>query len=92
MAKVSVWKGVRSFTGYSEYENIYFEGTELGSVRFTGEIDVQYRVFKLANDEGIIIQYIERDGYDCISEIFEYPNIEEAAAVYRFVLKKAGVI
>jgi len=92
MTKISIWKGSRSFTGDNNYEIVTFQGSEIGSVRFTdAESDIQYRIFRDENDN-IIIFFVERVGYDCTAEIFEYPNIEEAAKEYGFVLRKAGVI
>jgi len=92
MAVFTIWSGYRSFTGDNNYESFSFKGEELGSVRFTdADSDVQYRVFRSEEDK-IIIFFVERKGYDCFAEIFEYPTIEEAAKEYRFILKKAGVI
>jgi len=92
MATISIWRGFRSFTGDRNYEVVTFVGSEIGSVRFNinGD-DIQYRVFRDENDN-VIVFFVERRGYECVAEIFEYPTLEEAAKEYRFILKKAGVI
>jgi len=92
MANISIWKGYRSFTGDSNYEVVSFVGSEIGSVRFNIEgDDVQYRIFRDANDS-VIIFFVERRGYDCTAEVYTYPDLETAAKEHRFVLRKAGVI
>jgi len=92
MATISIWRGFHSFTGDRNYEVVTFVGSEIGSVRFNinGD-DIQYRVFRDENDN-VIVFFVERRGYECVAEIFEYPTLEEAAKEYRFILKKAGVI
>jgi len=92
MKTISIWKGFRSFTGDNNYEVVTFSGSEIGAVRFEeADSDIQYRVFRSEEDK-IIIFFVERRGYECAAEVFEYPTLEEAAKEYRFILKKAGVI
>ena len=92
MATISIWKGRRSFTGDNNYEIVTFVGSEIGAVRFSdADSDIQYRVFRSEN-ESVIIFFLERRGYDCEAEIYEYPNLTAAEKDYAFVLKKAGVI
>ena len=91
MATISVWRGFRSFTGDRNYEVVTFVGSEIGSVRFNinGD-DIQYRVFRDENDN-IIVFFVERRGYDCTAEVYEYSSLEEAKEHYAFILRKAGV-
>jgi len=89
MKTITIWSGHKSFVGDNNYETVDFKGEELGSVRFTDNL--QYRVFRSEEDK-IIIFFVERKGYDCFAEIFEYHSLEEAAKEYRYILRKAGVI
>jgi len=92
MKTITIWSGHKSFIGDNDYETVAFKGEELGSVRFSdANSDVQYRVFRSEEDK-IIIFFVERKGYDCFAEIFEYHSLEEAAKEYRYILRKAGVI
>jgi hypothetical protein len=92
MATIRIWNGTRSFTGDNNYEIVTFQGSEIGSVRFNinGD-DIQYRVFR-DEDDNIIIFFVERRGYECTAEIYEYSSIDEAKEHYAFILRKAGVI
>ena len=69
-----------------------FNGSEIGSVRFNidGD-DIQYRVFRTETGS-VVIYFIERRGYDCSAEVYEYDNLEEAKEHYAFILRRAGVI
>jgi len=92
MKTISIWKGFRSFTGDNNYEVVTFNGSEIGAVRFEdADSDIQYRIFRDENGN-IIIFFVERRGYECTAEVFEYPTLEEAAKEYRYILRKAGVI
>ena len=92
MKTISIWKGFRSFTGDNNYEVVTFSGSEIGAVRFEeSDSDIQYRVFRSEEDK-IIIFFVERRGYECTAEVFEYTTLEEAAKEYRYILRKAGVI
>jgi len=92
MATISIWRGYRSFTGDNNYEVVTFNGSEIGSVRFNidGD-DIQYRVFRTETDS-VVIYFIERRGYDCTAEVYEYNNLEETKEHYAFILRRAGVI
>jgi len=92
MATISIWRGFRSFTGDSNYEVVTFNGSEIGSVRFNidGD-DIQYRVFR-DEDDNVIVFFVERRGYDCTAEVYEYSSLEEAKEHYAFILRKARVI
>jgi hypothetical protein len=92
MATISIWRGYRSFTGDNNYEVATFNGSEIGSVRFNidGD-DIQYRVFRTETGS-VVIYFIERRGYDCSAEVYEYDNLEEAKEHYAFILRRAGVI
>jgi len=92
MTTISIWRGYRSFTGDNNYKTVAFNGSEIGSVRFTdADSDIQYRVFR-DEDDNIIVFFVERRGYECFAEIHEYASLDEAAKEYRFILRKAGVI
>jgi len=92
MATISIWKGHRSFTGDNNYEVVTFIGSEIGAVRFSeADSDIQYRVFRSEN-ENVIVFFLERRGYDCEAEIYEYPDLAAAEKDYKFVLEKARVI
>jgi len=92
MATISIWRGFRSFADGNNYEVVTFNGSEIGSVRFNidGD-DIQYRVFRTETDS-VVIYFIERRGYDCTAEVYEYNNLEEAKEHYAFILRRAGVI
>jgi len=89
MATITLWSGVRSFSGASDYETITIEVEELATVRFSDETVV--RIVR-ADDGKVYVNYIEREGYETRSEIFEYADINEAAKYERFVLRKAKLI
>ena len=92
MARISIWRGFRSFTDDNNYEVVTFNGSEIGSVRFNVDgDDIQYRVFRTETDS-VVIYFIERRGYDCTAEVYEYNNLEEAKEHYAFILHRAGVI
>jgi hypothetical protein len=92
MTTISIWRGYRSFTGDNNYEVVTFVGSEIGAVRFSdADVDIQYRVFRSEN-ENVIVFFLERHGYDCEAEIYEYPDLAAATKDYAFVLRKAGVI
>jgi len=89
---ITIWRGYKDWDDGSDFEVVTYEdAVELGSVRFDdGETDIQYRVIQW--DEGIVVFYVERRGYYCEAEIYEYPDLETAAEQYWFILKRAGVL
>jgi len=92
MKTITIWSGHKSFVGDNNYETVDFKGEELGAVRFEdADSDIQYRVFRSEEDK-IIVFFVERRGYECTAEVFEYSTIEEAAKEYRYILRKAGII
>jgi len=91
MATITIWRGFRSFVSQSDYENVIFNGRELGSVRFESDVDIQYRIYETEEGE-VLVHYVERNGYDCTAEIYEYESLEAAKADYAFILRRAGVI
>jgi len=92
MKTITIWSGHKSFVGDNNYETVSFSGSEIGAVRFEdADSDIQYRVFRDENGN-IIIFFVERRGYECTAEVFEYKSLEEAAKEYRYILRKAGVI
>jgi hypothetical protein len=92
MATISIWRGYRDWDAGSDYEVVTYEDArELGAVRFEdADSDIQYRIIQW--DEGIVVFFVERKGYYCEAEIYEYDSIDAAAKDYSFILKKAGVI
>jgi hypothetical protein len=94
MATISIWRGYRhwDWNEDSDFETVTYEDAcELGSVRFNdGESDIQYRIIQW--DEGIVVYYVERRGYYCEAQIYEYGSIDEAKEHYEFIFRKAGVI
>jgi len=89
MATITLWVGSKSFITGGEYKQVTVEGEELATVRFSDEVLV--RVVK-AEDGKVIVNYIEREGYDVRSDVFEYADLNEAAVYERFVLRRAGII
>jgi hypothetical protein len=92
MATIRIWRGYRDWDAGSDYEVVTYEDArELGAVRFEdADSDIQYRIIQW--DEGIVVFFVERRGYECTAEIYEYSSIDEAKEHYAFILRKAGVI
>jgi len=67
MAAITTWNG---------YQSVVFEGEEIGAAR---GFDVYYRFFRNAAG-GITVCYTEHDGFECVTRLYEFSNLDEVAA------------
>jgi len=59
---------------------------------FTGDNNYEVATFNGSEIGSVRFNFIERRGYDCTAEVYEYDNLEEAKEHYAFILRRAGVI